>query len=278
MIIIQVAHLIVDSLRQVWRQASSRHRLLAQQPALARNLPFSVFVDEESRLGSNPVLQAGAAIYGSSLGDKVSIGKNSQIRTSTLGSHSAIGPNSTLQRARVGDHSYLTGHSFLQLTTIGKFCSIAANFTCGYGNHPTNMLSTHPAFFTPWTMPGGVTFADKDYFAEGMPASFIGNDVWCGANVFIKSGVTIGDGAIVAAGAIVVRDVAPYTIVGGVPAVPLRMRFSEEEIAILLKLQWWNWPMDVLAKATPLIRDGDVRMLQQWADTQSILHQNQYLA
>ena len=46
----------------------------------------------------------------------------------------------------------------------------------------------------------------------------IGKNVWIGANVTITPGVTIGDGAIVAAGAVVTKDVAPRTVVGGVPA------------------------------------------------------------
>lgn len=52
----------------------------------------------------------------------------------------------------------------------------------------------------------------------------IGQDVWIGGNSMIMPGVTIGDGAIVAAGSVVSKDVASYTIVGGVPAKPLKER------------------------------------------------------
>lgn len=73
------------------------------------------------------------------------------------------------------------------------------------------------------------------------PAIIIGNDVWIGHNALILPGVTIHDGAVCAAGAIVTHDVPPYTIVGGVPAKPIRRRFSDETIERLLKIRWWDW-------------------------------------
>ena len=73
----------------------------------------------------------------------------------------------------------------------------------------------------------------------------IGNDVWIGYEAVILAGVTIGDGAIIGTRALVTRDVAPYTIVGGVPARELRLRFPEETIAELLTLKWWDWPIEL---------------------------------
>lgn len=70
----------------------------------------------------------------------------------------------------------------------------------------------------------------------------IGNDVWIGYEAVILSGVTIGDGAIIGTRAVVTEDVPPYTIVGGIPAKPIRRRFSEEMIARLMDLRWWDWP------------------------------------
>jgi len=268
--IVSALHYAVNSLRQVGRLSKSRARLLSQQPALKSSLPFSTFVDEASRLGAAPVLEEGVAIHRSTLGERVNIGQHSQVRDAVIGSYCSVGPHCTVLQASLGAHTYLTGNSFLQFTKVGKFCSIAANFTCGYGNHPTRMLSTHPAFSTMWTTPGGLTFANQEYFAEGMPASTIGHDVWCGANVFVKAGVTIGDGAIVAAGAVVLYDVAPYTIVGGVPARLLRPRFGAEEVAILLALRWWNWPLATLAEAAPLIRQGNAQAIQKWAHERGI--------
>lgn len=86
----------------------------------------------------------------------------------------------------------------------------------------------------------------------------IGNDAWIGYNAIIMAGVKIGDGAIVATGAVVVKDVAPYTIVGGVPARMIRRRFSDKTIAKLQDLQWWNWSTDEIRKNIKAIQTGKI--------------------
>jgi serine acetyltransferase len=93
----------------------------------------------------------------------------------------------------------------------------------------------------------------------------IGHDVWIGARVFIRDGVKIGNGAVVAAGSVVVKDVPDYAIVGGVPAKIIRYRFSEEMIAELLNLKWWEWPEEKLRKAQPYIAQKDVRKFIDWS-------------
>ena len=95
----------------------------------------------------------------------------------------------------------------------------------------------------------------------------IGNDVWIGYEAVILSGVTIGDGAIVAARAVVTRDVPPYAIVGGVPAKPIRQRFSNPDIAQLLELRWWDWPKEKIARTIDAIQSGDLEGLKRAADT-----------
>ena len=91
----------------------------------------------------------------------------------------------------------------------------------------------------------------------------IGNDVWIGYEAVILSGVTIGDGAIVAARSVVTKDVPPYTIVGGVPAKPIRRRFDRETIDALLELRWWDWPAEKLAGCLRAIQDGDLEALRR---------------
>ena len=86
----------------------------------------------------------------------------------------------------------------------------------------------------------------------------IGNDVWIGYEAVVLAGVTIGDGAIVAARAVVTKDVPPYTIVGGVPARPIRKRFPDAEIAQLLELKWWDWPPERIAASIDAIQSGDL--------------------
>ena len=89
----------------------------------------------------------------------------------------------------------------------------------------------------------------------------IGNDVWIGFEAVILAGVTIGDGAVVGARAVVTKDVPPYTIVGGVPARPIRKRFTEETIAALLALKWCDLPADKIAERIKEIQSGNLSAL-----------------
>ncbi|MEM5663830.1 CatB-related O-acetyltransferase [Bacillus toyonensis] len=100
---------------------------------------------------------------------------------------------------------------------IGKFCSISYGCQIGMSEHPTNYIST-----SPYSYGSSNIFGITPYFEEVHSPPIIGNDVWIGGRVIILQGVTIGDGAIIAAGAVVNKDVPPYTIVGGVPAKPIK--------------------------------------------------------
>ncbi len=144
--------------------------------------------------------------------------------------------------------------------TVGKFCSIAcgAKFLMTSANHAMGSLSTYvfPIFSEEWGHGMEVTEAwDK------RGDIVIGNDVWIGYEAVILSGVTIGDGAIVGARSVVTRDVPPYTIVGGVPARPIRRRFGQETIDALLELRWWDWPLEKLSKNIRAIQHGDLEAL-----------------
>ena len=90
----------------------------------------------------------------------------------------------------------------------------------------------------------------------------IGNDVWIGYEAVILSGVTIGDGAIIGTRAVVTKDVPPYTIAGGVPAKPIRKRFSDDTISALLNIKWWDWPKERIARHISDIQAGQIGPLQ----------------
>lgn len=145
---------------------------------------------------------------------------------------------------------------------IGRFCSIAcgARFLFNSANHAMGSLSTYvfPIFYEEWDHGMVVTEA-----WDNRGDILIGNDVWIGYEAVILSGVTIGDGAIVAARSVVTKDVPPYTIVGGVPAKPIRRRFDQETIDALLELRWWDWPAEKLAGCLRAIQDGDLEALRR---------------
>ncbi len=135
--------------------------------------------------------------------------------------------------------------------TIGKFCSIAGNVNIYLGgNHNTHWISTYP-----------FGHIHKNIFnafdGTGHPSTkgnvVIGNDVWVSSNVTIMSGVTIGDGAIIAHNSHVVKNVEPYTIVGGNPAKFIKYRFTKEQIEKLLVIKWWFWEDAKINLFTPLL-------------------------
>lgn len=90
----------------------------------------------------------------------------------------------------------------------------------------------------------------------------IGNDVWIGYEAVVMAGVTVGDGAIIGTRAVVTKDVPPYTIVGGVPAKVIRKRFSDETIFELLKIKWWDWSVEKIAKNIGVIKAGTIKELR----------------
>lgn len=183
---------------------------------------------------------------------------------STFEGYNQLTPGTLAFSARVGRASYIGG-ARVQNCRIGAFCSIGARTRIGgLSRHPTHWLSTHPAFFSPRAQ-AGFTFVDTLQFDEIADVT-IGNDVWIGASVLVLDGVTIGDGAIVAAGAVVTRDVAPYAVVGGVPARVIRFRYDEATIQALLDLAWWSWPMEKIRAAAPLFRQSGDQAVQQLVD------------
>ena len=93
----------------------------------------------------------------------------------------------------------------------------------------------------------------------------VGNDVWIGYNATIMAGVTIGDGAIIATNSTIVKDVAPYSIVGGNPATEIKKRFSDNTIERLLKLKWWDWDIEKITKHLRTLTDIDIEKLEQSA-------------
>ena len=148
---------------------------------------------------------------------------------------------------------------------IGKFCSIAcgAKFIFTSANHKMASLSTYPfpIFFAEW----GLDAKNIRDAWDNKGDIVVGSDVWIGYEAVILSGVHIGDGAIIGARAVVTKDVAPYTIVGGIPAKPIRRRFDDAAIEKLGALRWWDWDAEKIRACIPAIQSGDIAALEEIA-------------
>lgn len=148
--------------------------------------------------------------------------------------------------------------------SIGAFCSIAKGVKIMLGGeHHTEWVTTYP-FSVLWPAARPIAGHPK---TKG--DVIIGNDVWLGEDALILSGVQIGDGAVVAARSVVVKNVEPYTIVGGNPARVIRKRFSDDIITHLLAAAWWDWPIDEIERALPLLLSPNLDAFLSYCATRS---------
>jgi len=165
-------------------------------------------------------------------------------RQTSFDGSNVIGKRACIGNSKIGRHTFICEDTYLPDCKIGSFCSIARDVRVIRYTHPSKtFVSTSPVFFSTVGQ-CGKTFVKENKFCEQNLidgyAAIIGNDVWIGEGVRIIEGVRIGDGAIVAAGAYITKNVSPYTIVGGVPAKKIRMRFTDEEIIQLQCIKWWE--------------------------------------
>jgi virginiamycin A acetyltransferase len=145
--------------------------------------------------------------------------------------------------------------------TVGRFCAFATGvrFIMNGANHRIDGVSTFPfpIFGECW----GRSFD----LLQGLPNrgdTVVGHDVWIGYEALIAPGISIGDGAIIATRSVVTKNVRPYAIVAGNPAVEIRRRFDDTEIEALLEIAWWNWPIEKITENIAALMTGDVATLK----------------
>jgi phosphonate metabolism protein (transferase hexapeptide repeat family) len=197
----------------------------------------------------------GTAAPNPPLGSEPSIHPTATVRRSRLGPWTAVGARTTMVETEFGAYSYIVEDGDVIYATVGKFCSIARAVRINPGEHPTWRAAQHHFMYRASAY--GLGDDEAEIFAWRRAARVtIGHDVWIGHGATVMAGVTVGTGAVVGAGAVVTKDVAPYAIVAGVPAKPIRARVEPDIAERLMALAWWDWRHERLAAAL-----GDFRRL-----------------
>ena len=191
------------------------------------------------------------------------IHSGARVNSSDLGAWTEIGAFSRIDNSSFGDYSYIGEHSQVDYSSVGKFCSIASNVRLNPGNHPLERATTH--HFTYRAAMFELGHDDAEFFEwQRSHSVHVGHDVWIGHNATIMAGISIGNGAVIGAGSIVTKDVAAYSIVAGVPAKLIRLRFPEEISTKLEQLVWWDWSHDVIKTRLPDFRGGIESFLEKF--------------
>lgn len=190
------------------------------------------------------------------LGLEPLIHEECEIVASDFGLYVEIGRGSRVQNSTIGDYSYCDRYADVANAEVGKFANIASFTRIGPTDHPMEQPALHHFHYRSADYWDDAE-PDADFFARrAARRAVIGHDTWIGHNAVIMPEVTLGHGAVVASSAVVTRDVAPYTIVAGVPARPIRERFPMAVAERLMALAWWDWDHVVLRA-----RLEDFRML-----------------
>lgn len=175
-------------------------------------------------------------------------------RNCTLGAYTEVGDHCVLEETELGDYSYCFGYNDIIYSRIGKFASLATGVRLNPVQHPAHTRAAAHHFTYRCAHYG--FGADDETVIDWRRQNRVqvGHDVWMGHNAIVMGGVTVGTGAVIAAGAVVTHDVAPYEIVGGVPARHIGWRYEQDVIAALQRIAWWDWSHDELAAR---VRDFD---------------------
>lgn len=176
------------------------------------------------------------------------------VKNCRLGPYTELGTDCVLEETELGAYSYCFGGNDIIYASIGRYCSIATGVRINPVQHP-HRIRAAAHHFTYRCAHYGFGPDDESLIEwRRQNRVEIGHDVWIGHGAIIMGGVNIGHGAVIGAGAVVTHDVAPYEIVGGVPAKHIGFRYDEATVAAMLRIEWWNWSHEEMAAR---VRDFD---------------------
>lgn len=180
------------------------------------------------------------------VGREPCIHENCQLHNAVLGEYTEVGLYNVLENTKLNDFSYTGRFCTLQNVEVGKFSNIADMVRIGPTDHPLDRPTLH--HFTYRRIKYGLATTDDELFFRRRAEHkvYIGHDTWLGHGAIIMPSVRIGNGAVVGSGAVVTKDVLPYTIVVGVPAKPIKQRFSEVAVRKLMEIKWWDWSYEII--------------------------------
>jgi len=210
----------------------------------------------DSDVGSGAKVFKYAEVKNSQLGKDVIVGNHAIIIDSSLESNISINRQNYVLKSKIGKFTYTGIGTSIRTSEVGRFCSLAWNVSIGGGNHEFEHVTTSPLWRFSMLDEGKMNHGNnrelnKRYGDFG--SCIVGHDVWIATNAVILRNVKVGNGAIIGAGAVVTKDVEPYSIVAGVPAKKIKMRFDDKTIEALEEIQWWNWPVETIRANVDLI-------------------------
>ena len=150
-----------------------------------------------------------------------------KLRSNSFGKGAYVANHVALRKTTIGSYTHIGPYCSFNCLKMGNYCSVATGVHVGGEEHAFSDFSTSDLL------------SDQN---DAETQTTIGNDVWIGAQCYIRMGVNIGDGAVVGANSFVNKDVPPYAIVAGSPAKVIKYRFDEEKIALIQKTKYWNYP------------------------------------